>query len=148
MWAGSGISLIFLLFLIFFMDQELENRLEQDFSCRQQGENWLKCDDDDVGICYDICIKFYIHVQLTTINSFTHVHWKVSPVHEEDVLKLSGGGDWHTAYLLIYGPRFCDRVLTFKYLSLSICRKLPKERGQKSEADTTPATAGEEKMES
>merc|ERR1711972_551601 len=54
---------------------------------RQQGENWLKCDDDEV-----------------------------SPVHEEDVLKLSGGGDWHTAYLLIYGPR-----------------KLPKERGQKSE---------------
>merc|ERR1711974_158256 len=55
----------------------------------------------------------------------------VSPIHEEDVLKLSGGGDWHTAYLLIYGPR-----------------KLPKQRGQKSEADTTPAAAGEEKMES
>ena len=76
------------------------------------------------------------------------MYCKVSPVHEEDVLKLSGGGDWHTAYLLIYGPRFCDRVFTFKYLSLSICRKLPKERGQKSEADTTPAAAGEEKMES
>lgn len=29
----------------------------------------------------------------------------VTPVTEEDVLKLSGGGDWHTAYLLIYGPR-------------------------------------------
>jgi ubiquitin carboxyl-terminal hydrolase 14 len=29
----------------------------------------------------------------------------VTPVSEEDVLKLSGGGDWHTAYLLIYGPR-------------------------------------------
>lgn len=29
----------------------------------------------------------------------------VTPVKEEDVLKLSGGGDWHTAYLLIYGPR-------------------------------------------
>lgn len=29
----------------------------------------------------------------------------VIPVTEEDVLKLSGGGDWHTAYLLIYGPR-------------------------------------------
>merc|ERR1740128_499821 len=64
---------------------------------RQHGENWLKCDDDDV-----------------------------SPIHEEDVLKLSGGGDWHTAYLLIYGPR-----------------KLPKQRGQKSEADATPAAAGE-----
>ena len=29
----------------------------------------------------------------------------VTPVTEEDVMKLSGGGDWHTAYLLIYGPR-------------------------------------------
>merc|ERR1712106_509879 len=32
---------------------------------RQKGDTWLKCDDDEV-----------------------------SPVHEEDVLKLSGGGDW------------------------------------------------------
>jgi len=30
---------------------------------------------------------------------------KVSPVKEEDVLKLSGGGDWHTSYVLLYGPR-------------------------------------------
>ena len=52
---------------------------------KQKGETWLKCDDDEV-----------------------------SPVHEEDVLKLSGGGDWHTAYLLVYGPR-----------------KLPKERGER-----------------
>ena len=62
---------------------------------RQKGDTWLKCDDDDV-----------------------------SPVHEEDVLKLSGGGDWHTAYLLLYGPR-----------------KLPKERGQKTAESTTPAAA-------
>jgi hypothetical protein len=28
----------------------------------------------------------------------------VTPMTEEDVLKLSGsGGDWHTSYLLIYG---------------------------------------------
>ena len=63
---------------------------------RQKGETWLKCDDDEV-----------------------------SPVHEEDVLKLSGGGDWHTAYLLLYGPR-----------------KLPKVRGQ-SQDSSTPAAAGE-----
>ena len=44
---------------------------------RQKGDTWLKCDDDEV-----------------------------SPVHEEDVMKLSGGGDWHTAYLLVYGPRY------------------------------------------
>lgn len=29
----------------------------------------------------------------------------VTPVSEDDILKLSGGGDWHIAYLLIYGPR-------------------------------------------
>jgi len=64
---------------------------------RQKGDTWLKCDDDEV-----------------------------SPVHEEDVLKLSGGGDWHTAYLLVYGPR-----------------KLSKNRGQKKVDDATPAAATE-----
>jgi ubiquitin carboxyl-terminal hydrolase 14 len=29
----------------------------------------------------------------------------VSKVSEEDILKLSGGGDWHTSYVLLYGPR-------------------------------------------
>lgn len=29
----------------------------------------------------------------------------VSRVTEEDILKLSGGGDWHTSYVLLYGPR-------------------------------------------
>ena len=50
-------------------------------------------------------------------------------MHEEDVLKLSGGGDWHSAYLLLYGPR-----------------KLPKARGQNQQAgdtSSTPAAAGE-----
>ena len=54
-------------------------------------------------------------------------------MHEEDVLKLSGGGDWHTAYILLYAPR-----------------KLPKNRGgDESTASTTPAAAAEggEKME-
>lgn len=32
----------------------------------------------------------------------------VTGVTEEDVLKLSGGGDWHTAYLLIYGPKIFE----------------------------------------
>jgi len=67
---------------------------------RQKGDTWLKCDDDEV-----------------------------SPVHEEDVMKLSGGGDWHTAYLLVYGPR-----------------KLPKARGQTdtpAAADATLASAAE-----
>jgi len=72
---------------------------------RSKGDTWLKCDDDEV-----------------------------SPVHEEDVLKLSGGGDWHTAYILLYAPR-----------------KLPKNRGgEETTAATTPAAAAEseEKMES
>ncbi|CAK9305089.1 unnamed protein product [Gordionus sp. m RMFG-2023] len=29
----------------------------------------------------------------------------IKPVTEEHIMKLSGGGDWHTAYVLIYGPR-------------------------------------------
>lgn len=29
----------------------------------------------------------------------------VTPVSSEDVLRLSGGGDWHCAYVLVYGPR-------------------------------------------
>ncbi|XP_071443402.1 ubiquitin carboxyl-terminal hydrolase 14 isoform X1 [Hetaerina americana] len=43
------------------------------------GETWLKCDDEAV-------------VEVT----------------EEDVLKLSGGGDWHCAYVLLYGPRVLE----------------------------------------
>jgi len=43
---------------------------------RYKGESWIECNDD-------------------TIN----------PIHVEDVMKLSGGGDWHTAYILLYGPR-------------------------------------------
>lgn len=46
---------------------------------RQKADVWLKCDDD-----------------------------QVSPVTSEDVLKLSGGGDWHCAYVLLYGPRVLE----------------------------------------
>ncbi|XP_012255337.2 ubiquitin carboxyl-terminal hydrolase 14 [Athalia rosae] len=46
---------------------------------RQKGDTWLKCDDETV-----------------------------SPVTSEDVLKLSGGGDWHCAYVLLYGPRVLE----------------------------------------
>ncbi|KAG8238525.1 hypothetical protein J437_LFUL016605 [Ladona fulva] len=43
------------------------------------GDTWLKCDDEAV-------------VEVT----------------EEDILKLSGGGDWHCAYVLLYGPRVLE----------------------------------------
>lgn len=43
---------------------------------RRKSDEWIKFDDD-----------------------------KVSVVAPEDILKLSGGGDWHIAYVLLYGPR-------------------------------------------
>ncbi|KAL1513911.1 hypothetical protein ABEB36_003249 [Hypothenemus hampei] len=43
------------------------------------GNKWVKCDDDTV-----------------------------TPVTEEEILKLSGGGDWHCAYVLLYGPRLLE----------------------------------------
>uniref|UniRef100_A0A670I9W7 Ubiquitin carboxyl-terminal hydrolase n=1 Tax=Podarcis muralis TaxID=64176 RepID=A0A670I9W7_PODMU len=35
---------------------------------------------------------------------------KVSIVTPEDILRLSGGGDWHIAYVLLYGPRRIEVV--------------------------------------
>lgn len=29
----------------------------------------------------------------------------VTPITSEEILRLSGGGDWHCAYVLLYGPR-------------------------------------------
>lgn len=45
----------------------------------QKGDTWMKCDDD-----------------------------VVTAVTTEEVLKLSGGGDWHCAYVLLYGPRILE----------------------------------------
>ena len=63
------------------MDQELENRLQQDLFNRQQGENWLKCDDDDVGTLYwhlslvlQTCTTDYYQL----INICTFVRWAQS----------------------------------------------------------------------
>lgn len=36
----------------------------------------------------------------------------VTPMSEEDILKLSGGGDWHTAYVLFYSPRRLEAKYT------------------------------------
>jgi len=46
---------------------------------RTKKDAWIKCDDDEV-----------------------------TPVTEDDILRLSGGGDWHCAYVLLYGPRPLD----------------------------------------
>lgn len=42
----------------------------------KENDEWYKCDDD-----------------------------KVSVITSEDILRLSGGGDWHCAYVLLYGPK-------------------------------------------
>ena len=41
---------------------------------------------------------------------------------EEQILKLSGGGDWHVAYILLYAPRRLENM---------------KEKGEE-EDDATP----------
>lgn len=60
----------------------------------QKNDTWLKCDDDTVSI-----------------------------VSSEEVLKLSGGGDWHCAYVLLYGPR----VLKVPETETKICDASPTE---------------------
>lgn len=46
---------------------------------RRKGDEWLMFDDDNV-----------------------------SPVTSEDILRLSGGGDWHCAYVLLYSPKLLE----------------------------------------
>lgn len=47
---------------------------------KPHSDAWIKCDDDTVY-----------------------------PISQEEVLKLSGGGDWHCAYLLLYGPKKLEK---------------------------------------
>jgi ubiquitin carboxyl-terminal hydrolase 14 len=35
----------------------------------------------------------------------------VSPVTSDEILRLSGGGDWHVAYVLLYGPKVLDEPI-------------------------------------
>lgn len=60
----------------------------------------------------------------------------VTPVSSEDVLRLSGGGDWHCAYVLVYGPRV---------LEVPLDMELPAEGAQK--AVEAPTATTEEPME-
>jgi ubiquitin carboxyl-terminal hydrolase 14 len=46
---------------------------------RQKGDKWIKFDDDTV-----------------------------TPVESDDILRLSGGGDWHISYILLYGPKVLE----------------------------------------
>lgn len=36
----------------------------------------------------------------------------VTPCTSEEILRLSGGGDWHCAYVLLYGPRVLQIPIT------------------------------------
>jgi len=66
----------------------------------------------------------------------------VTKVEEEDILKLSGGGDWHTAYVLFYGPR----RLEAKYVQLAKDKKIKEEEeAKKMVAETSPAATTESK---
>lgn len=46
---------------------------------KKSDDVWFKCDDDDITV-----------------------------VNTDAILKLAGGGDWHTAYVLLYGPKLLD----------------------------------------
>jgi ubiquitin carboxyl-terminal hydrolase 14 len=46
---------------------------------RRKANEWFMCDDDSVSL-----------------------------VQQDEILKLSGGGDWHTAYVLLYGPKVLE----------------------------------------
>lgn len=53
---------------------------------RQNEDNWFKFDDDIV-----------------------------SSVTTEEILRLSGGGDWHCAYVLLYGPKVLNTNVENKH---------------------------------
>ncbi len=48
---------------------------------------WIRRSDNDWFVCDDEIVR---------------------PITVEEVLKLSGGGDWHCAYVLLYGPRVLE----------------------------------------
>ncbi|ELT88016.1 hypothetical protein CAPTEDRAFT_159540 [Capitella teleta] len=75
---------------------------------RKTGDDWLMFDDDEV-----------------------------TPMQSEDILRLSGGGDWHCAYILLYGPRV---------LELREGEVLGKKSSEEK-METSEKSGGESKME-
>lgn len=68
---------------------------------RKKGDEWLMFDDD-----------------------------RVTAVPAEDILKLSGGGDWHCAYVLLYAPR---RLEVDASLDQQTDKPAPRETTQSTE---------------
>lgn len=56
---------------------------------------------------------------------------EIHPVTSEDVLKLSGGGDWHTAYVLLYR----SRVLEMDQEDIQMEKEAAEAAENKTEAD-------------
>ncbi|XP_055599477.1 ubiquitin carboxyl-terminal hydrolase 14 [Uranotaenia lowii] len=77
---------------------------------RQKGDQWIKFDDDTV-----------------------------SPVDTEAILKLSGGGDWHCAYVLVYGPKILE-------IPIDDDKKTGTEAGDGATITTDSNAADSEKM--
>jgi len=65
---------------------------------RQPDDTWVMCDDDNM-----------------------------SAVHVDDVLKLSGGGDWHCAYVLLYSPK---QLVVEEDTTVKIAETVPDEAGE------------------
>ena len=64
----------------------------------------------------------------------------IRPVTSEDVLKLSGGGDWHTAYVLLYR----SRVLEMDEEDIKMEKEAAEAAAKSTEAE---AEKGDAKME-
>ncbi|KAG1664819.1 Ubiquitin carboxyl-terminal hydrolase 14 [Nymphon striatum] len=60
-------------------EENNRGRLTEEVAVMLFTDEWVKCDDD-----------------------------KISLITSEEILKLSGGGDWHCAYVLLYGPRIYE----------------------------------------
>jgi len=67
---------------------------------------WLKCDDDDV-----------------------------TAVTSEEILKLSGGGDWHCAYVLLYGPKVLQLPEGKTMEPVFYSTPVPEQEGEKMSTD-------------
>ncbi|KAK2192776.1 hypothetical protein NP493_23g06032 [Ridgeia piscesae] len=60
---------------------------------------------------------------------------RVSPVTAADVQKLSGGGDWHCAYVLLYGPRVLEREATQEEIAEMEAEELRIEEERRKEEE-------------
>lgn len=64
--------------------------------------------------------KYYRSIMSISIKLYILGKWfkcdddQVYQVSDEEILKLSGGGDWHCAYVLLYGPQLIEKCKTLQ----------------------------------